>query len=214
MKIDIYLYVFILLLYVLSLISKISKKKFNQPIKKVFRITNYIAIIITCILFILWSFRIHVINLTVELLPFWIFISSSIILFGLTKTSRVEKIYYGIIFYAQLFFSAIIFIIPGYGILFTLLIYLRALVQPIIYENDKLILTEETIMPMTAPKFPIYFKYGFFLKKHNTKFSGFYDIDSLSIKKIDSNKSQISIYIRNERGQEKTVKTDTIYYDY
>ena len=109
---DIFAIIFLLivLLYPASLAATILKKKLGGLFKKVFKIINLAALALALILVFFWSFNKHPGNLTLEIIPFWTFNISAIIVFGLTATNKMEKVIYGIIFFWNLFLAGILII--------------------------------------------------------------------------------------------------------
>ena len=200
MNMDIFAIIFflIVLLYPASLAATILKKKLGGLFKKVFKIINLAALALALILVFLWSFNKHPGNLTLEIIPFWTFNISAIIVFGLTATNKMEKVIYGIIFFWNLFL-AVILIIPFFGLGIISMIYAPFLPHSILYEDQKVILTEESrgfLAPKPSPT--VYIKCGFFLQKYETTLSPVFSLDSVSLKKIDNTKIEINIH----RGQE------------
>ena len=184
----------VIFLYPASLAATILNKKLGGISKKVFKIINLVALILTIILVFLWSFNKHPCNLTMEIIPFWTFVISAIIVFGLTATNKMEKLFYGIIFYGNLFL-AVILIIPFFGLGITSMIYAPFLPHHILYEDQKVILTEESrgfLAPKPSPT--VYIKCGFFLQKYETTLSPVFSLDSVSLKKIDNQKIEITIH--------------------
>ena len=197
---DIFAIIFflIVLLYPASLAATILKKKLGGLFKKVFKIINLAALALALILVFLWSFNKHPGNLTLEIIPFWTFNISAIIVFGLTATNKMEKVIYGIIFFWNLFLAGIL-IIPFFGLGIISMIYAPFLPHSILYEDQKVILTEESrgfLAPKPSPT--VYIKCGFFLQKYETTLSPVFSLDSVSLKKIDNTKIEINIH----RGQE------------
>jgi hypothetical protein len=194
MDIIVIIFFCIVLIYVASLVTAIREKKFEGIFKMVFKIINLTALFLALFLIILWSFDRHLSNLTIDITPFWTFIISSIILFGLTVTSRIEKIFYGIIFYGHLFLTVIL-IIPFIGVGITLIVYSQFWTDTILFQDKKIIVTEETIGFLAPKPCPtVYIKCGLFSHKFKTTLSPFYTIDSVSLKKIDNDKIEIEIH--------------------
>lgn len=194
MDISVIILLFIVLIYVASLIGTIRKKKLEGLFKKVFKIINLTALFLTLVLIILWSFNRHLSNLTIEIIPFWTFIISSIIIFGLSVTNKIEKIFYGTIFFGHLFLTVIL-IIPFIGLGITSMVYSPFWTDRILYQDKKVIITEET-MGFLAPK-PcptVYIKCGLFSHKFNTNLSPVYTLDSVSLKRIDNANIEIEIH--------------------
>ena len=150
MDISAIIFFIILVIYVASFVTFKLKMKLGGLYKKVFIITNLTALMLSLVLIILWSFNRHLVNLTIEILPFWTFIVSAILVFGFTVTNRIEKIFYGIIYFGNLFLL-IILLIPFLGLSLTSIVYSPFLKPGILYQDKKVILTEEPIGFM-APK--------------------------------------------------------------
>ena len=193
MSIPVIIFFFIILLYIASLIPAIRKNKFQGQFKKVFKIINLTALFLTIVLIILWSFNRHLANLTIEIIPFWTFIISSIILFGLTITSKIEKVFYGIIFYGHLFLTVIL-IIPFIGVGLTSMVYSSFWTDYILYEDKKVIVTEEIVSILAPKPSPtVYIKCGLFSHKFKTNLSPIYRMGKVSLKKIDDNIIEIEM---------------------
>ena len=119
-----------------------------------------------------------------EIIPFWTFVISAIIVFGLIATNKMEKVIYGIIFFWNLFLAGIL-IIPFFGLGITSMIYAPFLPHSILYEDQKVILTEESrgfLAPKPSPT--VYINCGFFLHKYGTTLSPVFSLDSVSLKKL------------------------------
>ena len=193
MDISVIIFFFIVLIYVASLVKAIRKKKFEGIFKKVFKIVNLSAFFLTLVLIILWSFNRHLSNLTIEIIPFWTFIISSIIIFGLTVTNKIEKIFYGIIFYGHLFLTVVL-IIPFIGLGITSMVYSPFWTDGILYQDKNVIVTDEVsgfLAPKPSPT--VYIKCGLFAHKFKTNLSPVYTIDNVSLKKFDENTIEIEI---------------------
>jgi len=198
-------FVVIILIYFFSWISKIKKTKIGEKGKKTLSFLNIISFCITIILIIMWAFQRHLTNLTIELIPFWVFIISSISIFGLTEINRLEKVLYGIIFWGHLFLTTIL-IIPYIGLGISLIVYSNFLPDRILYNDEKIIITEESrlvMSPKSSPK--IYVKCGLFAHKYDTDLSPIYSLDSVSIKEIIGRKLEIRILNSRDSTIEKTV---------
>ena len=79
------------------------------------------------------------------------------------------------------------------------MIYAPFLPHSILYEDQKVILTEESrgfLAPKPSPT--VYINCGFFLHKYGTTLSPVFSLDSVSLKKIDNTKIEINIH----RGKE------------
>lgn len=193
MEISAIVFFFIIFIYVASLVTMIFKKKLGGLFKKIFKIINLIVLILTLMLIIMWSFHRHLSNLTIEVIPFWTFIISSIIIFGLTTTNKMEKIFYGIIFFGHLFLTVIL-IIPFIGLGISSIVYSHFLPDSILFTDKKVIVVDEQKGFLAAKGSPtVYIKFGLFSQKFETNISPVYSIDSVSLKKIDNNKIEIKI---------------------
>lgn len=207
MDISVIIFFFIVLIYVASLVTAIRKKKFEGLFKTVFKIINLTALFLTLILIILWSFNRHLNNLTIEIIPFWTFIISSIILFGLTVTKKIEKIFYGIIFFGHLFLTVIL-IIPFIGPGITSIVYSLFWTDSILYQDKNVIVTDETSGFLSAkPRPSVYIKCGLFSHKFKTNLSPVYSIDSVSLIKIDKTLFEIEIHGDKEDTDRKSKQT-------
>lgn len=207
MDISVIIFFFIVLIYVASLVTAIRKRKFEGIFKKVFKIVNLTAFFLTLVLITLWSFSRHLSNLTIEIIPFWTFIISSIIIFGLTVTNKIEKIFYGIIFYGHLFLTVIL-IIPFIGLGITSMVYSPFWTDSILYQDKNVIVTDETsgfLAPKPCPT--VYIKCGLFSHKFKTNLSPVYSIDSVSLNKIDNAKIEIEIHGDKEDMDRKSKQT-------
>lgn len=204
----------ILIIYIASLVTLKLKKKLGSRYKKVFLITNLTALMLSLVLIILWSFNRHLVNLTIEILPFWTFIVSAILVFGLTVTNRIEKIFYGIIYFGNLFLL-IILLIPFLGMSITSIVYSPFLKPNILYQDKKIILTEESIGFLAPKPCPtIYIKCGFFSQKYKTNLFPIYSLDSVTLKRIDNNRIEIEIHgdkqNNTDRQNKQTLECDCL----
>ncbi|WP_026905466.1 hypothetical protein [Pedobacter glucosidilyticus] len=207
MDISVIIFFFIILIYVASLVTAIRKKKFEGILKKVFKIVNLTAFFLTLVLIILWTFNRHLSNLTIEIIPFWTFIISSIIIFGLTVTNKIEKIFYGIIFYGHLFMTVIL-IIPFIGIGITSMVYSPFWTDSILYQDKNVIVTDKTSGFLAPKSYPtVYIKCGLLSHKFKTSLSPVYSIDSVSLTKIDNTKIEIEIHGDKEDMDRKSKQT-------
>lgn len=186
---------FILFIYIASLVSIFIKKKFDGLFKKVFRVINWIALCLTLIFILLWSFDIHLSNLKLEIIPFWTFLISAIILFGLTKLDKSEKTIYGVFFYGHLFLTVIL-IIPFIGIGISSMIYAPFWTDSILYEDNKVIIADEASGFLSMKPSPtVYIKNGLFSHQYKTDADPVYSIDSAS---LSSDIEKFSLIIYND----------------
>lgn len=200
MDISVVIFFFILFIYVVSLVTALAKKKFNGLFKKIFRTINRTALGLTIILIILWFFDIHLSNLNIEIVPFWTFLISSIILYGLTKMTQGEKIFHGLFFFGHLF-VIIILVIPFVGLGIASTIYSPFLIDYVLYEDDRLIVTDEMGGFLSMKPSPtIYLKNGLLSHKYKTEASPIYEIDSLS---LVSYKDKIHLMIYDDTTRTK-----------
>ena len=159
----------------------------------------------------MWSFQRHLNNLTIELLPFWVFIISSISIYGLTEINKLEKVLFGAIFWGHLFLTAIL-IIPYIGLGISLIVYSNFLPDRILYNDEKIIITEESrlvMSPKSSPK--VYIKCGLFSNKYDTDLSPIYSLDSVSIRQIVRGKLEIQILNSQDSTIEKLHRFPTKY---
>lgn len=187
-----------LLIFIAVWVMKVRKNKLNGKFKRVLKIINLIALILTMILISLWFFNWHLYNLTIEIIPFWIFIATSLMLFGLTDTSRTEKIIYGLIFYLHLFLTFVL-VIPYIGTGITLSVYSSFIPENILYEDKEKILTEEfTGLLAPKPSPVVYIKCGPLMQKFRTNLSPVYSVDKVSLKKIDNSRVELDVHADQE----------------
>jgi hypothetical protein len=175
------IFFFIIFIYVASIFAVFTKKNANEFFKKALRIINWIALIFTVAFIILWFCGIHLSELEIEIVPFWTFLISAIMLFGLTKLRKGERIFYGVFFFGHLFLTVIL-IIPFVGIGITTMVYAPFLTDSILYEDTRLMVTDETsgfLSPKPSPT--IYLKDGLFSRKYNTAVHPVYAVDSISL---------------------------------
>jgi len=188
-----FIFFFIIALYAASLLALIFKKRWDGRFKRILKIINLVSLGCTLLLAILWIFDLHLKSATAEVLPFWIFMSSAVALFGLTTTKALEKIIYGVLFFAHLLLTAIL-IIPFLGIAITSSIYAPFIPHEVIYENSKIIIADEVAGSMAAAPSPtIYIKGKLFAHKFKTYSEPMYGIDSVSLEPIDES-TGINIY--------------------
>jgi hypothetical protein len=184
----------IILVYFASWVITFREKKFEGLFKKVWKIINLTAFFLTVGLILLWSFNIHLNILSVETIPFWLFIISSLILFGLTETRDIERTFYGLIFYGNLYLS-LLMVIPFLGLGIISKVYSPFNPDLIHYQDANIIVTDEMggfMAPKPSPT--VYLKCGLFLHKFKTSLPPVYTVDSVSIVKIDQHTIEIEIH--------------------
>ncbi len=204
------LYFLGIILFVASVLAAVTKKKISSSkIIRYLTIFHFITLILTVLLIVLWSFRIHLPGQILEVIPFWIFIFSGIFIFGFTRIFGLKKVYSGIIFFTHLFFSLIV-LIPylGFGLAFP--VYSYFIPDRVIYESSQLRVQDNVRTFMSRNYNPyIYFKCGLFELKRQAHTGPVYQLDSVALKKIDAKHVKLDFY-RFKGGSAGTIKSDTI----
>lgn len=191
------------LAYLASLLAELFQKKLEGVLKKAIKIINLSSLLVTFILFVFWIFNKHLSNLAIEIIPFWIFILSSMLIFGLTVTSRLEKVFYGIVFFGNLLMT-IMLIIPFIGIVFFYKIYSPFWTDNILYQDKKIIITEDISGFMSPKPSPtIYIKKGLLSVKFKTSLNPIYDVDSVACRTLNDNTIEIEVYEDKKDGLDK-----------
>lgn len=193
MKFEISIFVLIVVIYFISLLFKVRKYKIGRAGKKIIFQLNITSLFLTLILIIIWGLHKHLSNLTIELLPFWVFIITSISIYGLTEINKIEKMFYGFIYWGHLFLSVLL-VIPFIGIGIMLMVYSNFIPDSVYYEDRKIIITEELrlmMSPMGSPK--IYIKSEPFSTKYETDLNPIYSVDSVYLQKTDNETIEIKI---------------------
>lgn len=178
MKITFILFFISLALYPLSLLAAIFGFRFPKPFQKVFLYTNLLSLAATLILLFLWAFDVHLSALNWEHLPFWLFLISANLLYGLTNLTRRQKEIFGIFFYGHLVLS-LFMVIPFMGIRLSSTVYAPFLEDRIIFENTDLVLAEESrgfLAQKPPPK--VWIKHGIFALKYTPNLPPTYSVDS------------------------------------
>ena len=170
------------------------KKKLNQNVKRIISRINLVCLVFTCALVSLWTFNLHLWNLWIEVIPFWFFLITSVILYGCALLKKLEKIFYGLIYFTHLILL-IILPVPILGLGIFCYIYSPFIPDNINYQDKNVIVTDEfTGILGQKPSPTVYIKCGLISHKFKTNISIFYSIDSVSLSKIEENKLEIKIH--------------------
>ncbi|MCW3104612.1 MAG: hypothetical protein JWO09_3052 [Bacteroidetes bacterium] len=205
-------YFFGILLFIASLVRVVMEKKSmsGQFISYVIK-GHFICLALTAFLIFLWSFNIHLPGKVLEILPFWLFIFSGVFVFGFARLHSFKKAWFGFVFFAHLFFS-LIAIIPFIGTGITIRIYSYFMPDDSSFETEQFRIQEEVrgiMSPMGSPY--VYIKCGLYELKYETDIEPVYNLDSVSLQKLDDKNMLLRFYDSDDpRSESGRVQNDTI----